>query len=102
MLRYENIANMTLLVNLHNNYSIVAMVKSNYKEEVDSYNVTFYIKRNDIDILDLIEKQENVNFESNAKTIRVDVTKHITALLSDGFFDYYIERYQNLFEKVEV
>lgn len=99
MLRYENIANMTLLVNLHNNYSIVAMVKSNHKEEVDNYNMTLYIKRNDIDILDLIESQENINFDSNSKTIRVDVTKHITTLLSNGFFDYYIERYQNLFEK---
>lgn len=102
MLRYENIANMTLLVNLHNNYSIVAMVKSNYKEEVDSYNVTFYIKRNDIDILDLIEKQENVNFDSNSKTIKTDIVRYITTLLSDGFFDYYIERYRNSFEKVEV
>lgn len=92
MLKYENMANLTISVNLQNDYSVIAMADWNKKNK--NYNVTFYLKRDDINILDLMEKQENVEFNSNLKSIKTDVAKYITNLLTDGFFKYYIERYE--------
>lgn len=92
MLRYENIATVTISVDLKNDYNIIAM--ANWNKDKSNYNVTLYIKRNDIDILDLIEKQENVEFDSDTKSIRTDIAKYITTLLTEGFFTYYINRYE--------
>lgn len=93
MLKYKNIATVGISVDLHNNYSILAF--ANWNKENNHYEVIFYIKRNDIDLLELIEKLENVSFQnSDSKTIRTDIANYITTLLSDGFFDYYINRYE--------
>lgn len=93
MLKYTNIATVGISVDLHNNYSI--LVFANWSKENNHYEVIFYIKRNDIDLLELIEKLENVSFQnSDSKSIRTDIANYITTLLSDGFFDYYINRYE--------
>lgn len=93
MLKYKNIATVGISVDLHNNYSILAF--ANWNKENNNYEATFYIKRNDIDLLELIEKLENVSFQnSDSKTIRTNIANYITTLLSDGFFDYYINRYE--------
>ena len=101
MLKYTNIATIGISVDLHNNYSVIAY--ANWNKDNNNYEVTFYIKRNDIDILELIENFENVPFiNSDFKSIRVDIANHITTLLSDGFFNYYINRYeyeQNCFDR---
>ena len=36
---------------------------------------------------------ESVEFNVNYKTINKAILKHVANLLSDGFFDYYIDRY---------
>lgn len=92
MLRYENIAYITISVNLQNDYSVLGMISRNMEE--GQYHATLYIKRNDISILDLVEKAEDLIFESDAKSIKVDVTRKISALLDEGFFTYYINRYE--------
>lgn len=93
MLKYTNIATVGISVDLHNNYSILAF--ANWNKENNNYEATFYIKRNDIDLLELIKKLENVSFQnSDSKSIRTDIANYITTLLSDGFFDYYINRYE--------
>lgn len=93
MLKYKNIATIVTSIDLHNNYSIIAF--GNWNKENNCYTVTFYIKRNDIDLLELIEKQENVLFNnSDMKSIRTDIANYVTTLLSDGFFNYYINRYE--------
>lgn len=93
MLKYENIATIVISVDLHNDYSIISMAK--WDKESQKYLVSLYIKRNDIDMLDLIEKQEDITFNSDIKTIRNDMTQYITTLLTDGFFKYYIDRYEH-------
>ena len=45
MLRYEIIANVGISVDLHNNYTVVALAKWN--KEKESYLATFYIKQTD-------------------------------------------------------
>lgn len=93
MLKYTNIATVGISVDLHNNYSILAF--ANWNKENNNYEATFYIKKNDIDLLELIEKLESVSFQnSDSKSIRTDIANYITTLLSDGFFDYYIKRYE--------
>ena len=92
MLRYENVATTVISVDLQNDYKVIAM--ANWNNKIKKYFVTLYIKRRDIDMLDLIEEQENVEFDSDMKSIRTDIVKFITALLTDGFFAKYIERYE--------
>ena len=101
MLKYTNIATVGISIDLHNDYSVLAF--ANWSKENNCYETTFYIKRNDIDLLELIEKQENVLFvNSNAKSIRADIADYVTTLLSYDFFTYYMNRYeyeQNCFDK---
>ena len=101
MLKYTNIATVGISIDLHNDYSILAF--ANWSKENNCYETTFYIKRNDIDLLELIEKQENVLFvNSNAKSIRTDIADYVTTLLSQDFFTYYMNRYeyeQSCFDK---
>jgi hypothetical protein len=86
----------TVSVDLKNNYTIFA--NALYNNETKKYEVTFYIKRNDIDILDLIEKQENIEFETDRSTIKAAILKHTATLLSQGFYDYYIRRYEYMMD----
>lgn len=90
-LTYTKIGNDTIAIDLHNGYTIIAMKLFNHKTK--KYKVTFYIKDNTVDILDLIEKQEKVEFDANYKTINSAILKYVATLLSEGFFDYYIQRY---------
>lgn len=93
MLKYTNIATVGASVDLHNDYSVVTF--ANWNKENKCYEATFYIKRNDVNLLDLIERLEKVSFQnSELKSIRTDIANYITALLSDGFFNYYINRYE--------
>ncbi len=90
-LTYTKIGNDTIAIDLHNGYTIIAMELFNHK--IKKYKVTFYIKDNTVDIFDLIEKREKVEFDANYKTINSAILKYVATLLSEGFFDYYIRRY---------
>lgn len=93
MLRYKNIASVGITVDLQNSYTIMALANWNKNEEC--YEAIFYIKRNDIDLLELIEDLETVVFtEANSQTIRTDMANYITTLHSEGFFNRYITRYE--------
>lgn len=61
MLRYEIIANVGISVDLHNNYTVVALAKWN--KEKESYLATFYIKQTDIDHLDLMDDTKTIVME---------------------------------------
>lgn len=88
---YTKIGNDTIAIDLQNGYTVIAM--GLFKHETKKYEVTFYIKDNTVNIIDLIETQEKVEFDANYKTINSTILKYVTTLLSDDFFDYYIKRY---------
>jgi hypothetical protein len=88
---YTRLGNDTVSIDLHNGYSIVAFELFN--KEIKKYQVTFYIKDNEVSILDLIEKQNKVEFESDRTSINSIVLRHVGTLLSEGFYDYYMRRY---------
>lgn len=93
MLKYKNIASVGIAVDLHNNYTVLSF--ANWNKEENNYKTTFYIKRNDVDLLELIEELEVVVFtKSDSKTIRTDIANYITTLLYNNFFDRYITRYE--------
>ena len=94
MLRYEIIGNIALNIDLHNGYSVMAIAK--WDRDTEKYITTLYLKNNKFNInhFDLIEDFENFELDSDIKTIKTDITAIVTELLSDGFFNKYIKRYE--------
>ena len=94
MLRYEIIGNIVLNINLHNGYSVMTIAKWN--RETEKYTTTLYLNNNKFNInhFDLIEDFKNFELGSDIKTVKTDITAIVTELLSDGFFDKYIKRYE--------
>lgn len=94
MLRYEIIGNIALNIDLHNGYSVMAIAK--WDRDTEKYTTTLYLKNNEFNInhFDLIEDFENFELDSDIKTVKTDITAIVTELLSDGFFNKYIKRYE--------
>ena len=92
MLRYEIIANVGISIDLHNNYTVVALAKWN--KEKESYLATFYIKQTDIDHLDLMDDQIEIEFSSEIKTIKNDLVKYIEMLIEREIVQRYVDRYK--------
>ena len=81
-----------LTIDLHNDYTIIAIKIWNSDEH--KYTVQLMLKENTVDKWDLIENAESIEFNVDYKIINKAILKHIATLLSDGFFDYYIDRYE--------
>ena len=81
-----------LTIDLHNNYTVIAIKSWNPDEK--KYDVQLMLKENTVDKWDLIEKTESIEFNVDYKIINKAILKHIATLLSEGFFDYYIDRYE--------
>ena len=92
-LKYEkfNNSNDVIIIDLHNGYTVIAIKSWNPDEH--KYYVQLMLKENTVDKWDLIEKAESIEFNVDYKIINKSILKHIATLLSDGFFDYYIDRY---------
>ena len=93
-LTYENYRGCKdiLTIDLHNKYAVIAIKSWNQDER--KYNVEFRITENSIDKWDLIQEMELVEFNVNYKIINKAILKYVANLLSDGLFDYYIDRYE--------
>ena len=93
-LTYENYKGCKdiITINLHNNYTVIAIKLWNPDEQ--KYNVQLMLKENTVDKWDLIEKAESIEFNVDYKIINKAILKHVATLLSDGFFGYYIDRYE--------
>lgn len=93
-LTYENYKGCkdVITIDLHNDYTVIA-IKS-WSSDEHKYDVEFRITEKSIDKWDLIQEMESVEFNVNYKTINKAILKHVATLLSDGFFDYYIDRYE--------
>ena len=81
-----------LTIDLHNNYTVIAIKSWNPDEQ--KYTVQLMLKENTVDKWGLIEKAEALEFNVDYKIINKAILKHVATLLSDGFFDYYIDRYE--------
>ena len=96
MLRYEILGNITLKIDLHNGYAVIAIAKWN--KNTEKYLVSFYLQdiKHRINHFDLIEDCENLEFNSDIKSIKVDITSFVNTLLSENVnvLDDYIKRYE--------
>ena len=81
-----------LTIDLHNDYTVIAIKSWNPDEH--KYTVELRLKKNSVDKWDLIEKAESLEFNVDYKIINKAILKHVATLLSDSFFDYYIDRYE--------
>ena len=81
-----------LVSDLNNGYTIVAI--KIWNSDKHKYIVELRIKENTIEKWDLIEKAESLEFNVDYKIINKAILKHVATLLSNGFFDYYIKRYE--------
>ena len=84
-MRYEIIADTSIVVDLHNGYSILAM--SRWDKEKRLYNTTLFIKKNEIDRYDLIDLTLRVETD-NKKELCMEILKYI----ENTDFIYYINR----------
>ena len=92
-LEYENYRGCKdiITIDLHNDYTIVAIIG---KSENDTYDVQLMLKENTIDKWDLIDKAEHLTFNATENTIYSAILKQVAIFLEEGFFDYYVNRYE--------
>ena len=88
--KYRGIDNI-ITIDLHNNYTIIAIIG---KDEENDYNVQLMLKENTIDKWTLIESVEHLIFNAIEKTIYSAILKTVSTYMDEGFFDYYINRYE--------
>ena len=93
-LKYEKInnSNEVITIDLHNGYSVIAITGFDAENKV--YITTLFIKDNTIDTWKLIEKADKLVFHANNNTINSAILKQVSTFLDEGFFDYYIQRYE--------
>ena len=81
-----------ITIDLHNDYTVIA-IKS-WNSDKHKYTVQLMLKENTVDKWNLIENAESLEFNVDYKIINKAILKQVATLLSDGFFDYYIDRYE--------
>ena len=93
-LKYENYRGCKdiITIDLHNDDTVIA-IKS-WNSDKHKYTVQLMLKENTVDKWNLIENAESLEFNVDYKIINKAILKHVATLLSDGFFDYYIDRYE--------
>ena len=93
-LKYEkfNNSNDVIMIDLHNGYTVIAITGFNAENRV--YTTTLFLKENTIDTWKLIENAENLEFHANHNAINSAILKQVSTFLQEGFFDYYIQRYE--------
>lgn len=85
-----------LMIDLHNGYTIIAI--KIWNKEKENYTVELRIKENTVNKWDLIDnrndsKPEEFVFDTNYRYINSAILKKVSQLFEEGFFDYYIDRY---------
>lgn len=89
--KYKGLENI-ITIDLQNDYTVIAITSKD--EETNKYNSTLFIKENTVDDWKLIQNAENIEFDGSVRNINAAILKHVATLLHDGFFDYYIARYE--------
>ena len=88
--KYKGLDNI-LTIDLQNDYTVIVITNKNV--ETNKYNSTLFLKENSIDDWKLIQNT-NIEFDGNIRNINSTILKHVATLLHDGFFDYYVNRYE--------
>lgn len=78
-----------IAIDLHNNYTVIAIKSWN----PGNFSVEFHLKEKTTDMWQLIQDATTV-FNTDNRTINSVILKHVATLFADGFYDYFIERYE--------
>lgn len=81
-----------LEIDLHNGYLIIAI--KGWDKESHCYNVELRLKEKTIEKWDLIEEASDIEFKTTQKNINSAILCQVAKYLENGFFDYYIKRYE--------
>ena len=92
-LKYEKFRNADniITIDLHNGYTTITLIG---KDENNAYDVQLMLKENTVDNWTLIENAEHLTFNATDKTIYSAILKTVGTYLQEGFFNYYIDRYE--------
>lgn len=92
-LKYEKFRNTNniITIDLHNGYTTIAIIG---KDKNDAYDIQLMLKENTVDTWTLIEKAEHITIHSDENRIYSAILKIVGTYLQEGFFDYYINRYE--------
>lgn len=92
-LKYEKYRGMNnvITIDLHNGYTTIAIIG---KDKNNDYDVQLMLKENTVDKWDVIEKAEHTTIYSDEKRIHSAILKTVGTYLQEGFFDYYINRFE--------
>jgi len=93
-LRYIKTSDLTLDIDLGNGYRV--RTDARYNHESKRYGMTFYISENTIDNYTAIEtlNNEHITFPGDRKTIKTEILRYVSSLLSQNYFDDCIEHYE--------
>ena len=93
-LKYEKFNNLNdvIMIDLHNEYTVIAV--TGFDVETKTYITTLFLKENTIDTWKLIENAKNLEFHANHNTVNSAILKQVSTFLQEGFFNYYIQRYE--------
>lgn len=93
-LRYIKTSDFTLDIDLENGYWV--RVDAKYNHESQRYDMAFYIKENTIDKYAAIEtlNNEHITFPGERKTIKTEILRYVSSLLSQNYFEDCIEHYE--------
>lgn len=81
-----------LTIDLHNDYTVIAI--KTFNKDKNIYTVDFMLKENTVSKWDVIEKTQDIEFDATSKSINSAILKQVATFLNEGFFDYYIQRYE--------
>ena len=78
-----------ITIDLHNDYTVIAIKSWN----PENFSVEFHLKEKTTDMWQLIQDATTV-FHADNRTINSAILKHVATRFADGFYDYFIERYE--------
>lgn len=88
--KYRGMDNI-ITIDLYNGYTTIAIIG---ESESDTYDVQLMLKENTVDTWTLIENAEHITIHSDETRIYSAILKTVSTYLQEGFFDYYIDRYE--------
>lgn len=93
-LTYIQTSDVTVDIDLHNSYCVRTDAK--YNPQTKRYDAKFYLKENSIEKYTAIHTLNNdsITFDGNRKTIKVDILKYISHLLSENYFASCIQDFE--------
>ena len=85
-------------IDLGNGFIVTAIAKWSNTEKL--YYTKFYINLSEVSMLDLVEEDIQINAEM--KNLRVTIAQYVTDKLDEGFYDFYMNRFNEQMEIFDI